>query len=64
MLLSKNVIYQGYHDSYEYHGNTEIDRIRKKDDEIIEHDWLIFNSVDEAMEFFHDKCRHSNGYYN
>ena len=39
-------------DLYEYHGNTEVKRIRKKGDAVISRDWLVFDSVDEAMEFY------------
>jgi hypothetical protein len=53
-----------YREFFEYHGNTEIERIRKKGDKIIEHDWLVFNSVDEAMEYFNDKYSQSTRYYN
>ena len=59
MLMRKEGIYAGYHDFYEYHGNTEIEMVRKKDEEIIRHDWLLFNSVDEAMKYFNDECGQS-----
>ena len=29
----------------------------------IRHDWIIFDTVDEAMEFFNDRCGEFVGYY-
>jgi hypothetical protein len=29
----------------------------------IRHDWLIFDSADEAMEYFNNKCGEFIGYY-
>ena len=39
-------------DSYEYHGNTTIEVIRKQDGVTIDRDWILFDSVEEAQEFF------------
>jgi hypothetical protein len=61
--MKKNVSYPNYHECFEYHGNTEIERTRKVRDNIIERDWLVFNSVDEAMEFFNEKNSQLVGYY-
>jgi len=61
--MRKNELYAEYHDFYEYFGNTEIERIRKQGEKTIRHDWLIFNSTDEAMEYFNDKCGEFVGYY-
>ena len=61
--MRKNELYTDYHDFYEYFGNTEIERIRKQGENIIRHDWLIFDSADEAMEYFNDKCGEFVGYY-
>ena len=54
--MRKNELCTDYQDFFEYFGNTEIEMIRKKGDETIRHDWLIFDSVDEAMEYFNDNC--------
>jgi hypothetical protein len=56
-------IYTDYHDHYEYFGNTEIERIRKQGEKIIRHDWIIFNTVEEAMDFFNDRSGEIAGYY-
>jgi len=61
--MRKNELCTDYHDFYEYFGNTEIERIRRQGDKTIGREWLIFNSVDEAMEYFNDKCGEFVGYY-
>ena len=45
-----------YHDQFEYFENTEIKRIRMRGERVIKHDWIYFDSVDEAMDFFNDRC--------
>ena len=56
-------IHTEYRDHFEYFGNTEIERIRKKGEKTIRHDWIIFDTVDEAMAFFNDPCEEIAGYY-
>lgn len=46
--------YPDYNESYEYHGNTAIEVIREKDGVTIKRDWIFFDSVQEAQEFFYD----------
>jgi hypothetical protein len=31
-------------------------------EKVIKHDWIMFDSVDEAMEFFNDRCDGFVGY--
>ena len=45
-----------YHEYYEYHGNTEVKRTRQKSGDVISRDWLVFDTVEEAMEFFNARC--------
>lgn len=45
-----------YHEFYEYHGNTAIEHIRKLANNTISRDWIIFDSVEEAVEFFNNNC--------
>jgi hypothetical protein len=45
-----------YSDFFEYNGGTEIVRIRTKNGKTIWRDWIIFDSVDEAMEHFNTRC--------
>ena len=47
----------GFQDHYEYHGSTTIERRRKKGTLTIWRDWIIFDSVEEAAEYFNDNCR-------
>jgi hypothetical protein len=42
-----------YQDNYEYHGNTTIEVIRKQDGITIDRDWILFDSVEEAQDFFY-----------
>jgi hypothetical protein len=48
--------YSGYEDCYEYHGSTTIERIRKKGNKTILRDWLIFDSVEEAFDYYNNNC--------
>jgi hypothetical protein len=61
--MRKHELYTDYQDHFEYFGNTEIERIRKKGEKTIRHDWIIFDTVDEAMEFCIDRCGEFVGYY-
>jgi len=61
--MRKYELFTDYHDHFEYFGNTEIERIRKQGEKTIRHDWIIFDTVDEAMEFFNDSCGDFVGYY-
>jgi hypothetical protein len=61
--MRKNELHTEYHDFYEYFGNTEIERIRKQGDNTIRHDWLIFNTTDEAMDYFNERCGEFVGCY-
>ena len=61
--MRKHEFYTDYHDHFEYFGKTEIERIRKQGEKTIRHDWIIFYTVGEAMEFFNDQCWKFVGYY-
>jgi len=63
MKIRKHVRTTDYHVLFEYSGNTEIERIRKQGEKTIRHDWIIFDSTDEAMEYFNDRCGEFVGYY-
>ena len=45
-----------YQECYEYHGNTVIEVTRKLTGDKIKRDWILFDSVEEAQEFFNDYC--------
>ncbi|GAB6094678.1 hypothetical protein JCM14469_09300 [Desulfatiferula olefinivorans] len=38
----------------EYHGNTSIVRVRITRRKTVERTWLLFDTVEEAMEYFHN----------
>lgn len=54
--MTKDISYPDYYDSYEYHGNTTIELTRRHAGEIIWRDWIIFDTVEEAAEYFNDAC--------
>jgi hypothetical protein len=55
--------YSTYQDCYEYHGSTTIERTRKQAGIAIERDWILFDSIEEAQEFFNNNCVAWGGYY-
>ena len=54
--MNKEISHPDYDDCYEYHGNTMIEQIRKQDGVTVWRDWIIFDSVEEATEYFNDAC--------
>ena len=54
--MTNNISYPDYYDCYEYHGNTTIEQTRKQDGMIIWRDWIIFDTVEEATEYFNAAC--------
>lgn len=54
--MKKHERYISYQDDFEYHGSTAIERIRKQRGKVVRRDWIIFNSVEEAQEYFNDFC--------
>jgi hypothetical protein len=61
--MRKYELYSTYSDAFEYYGDNEILRIRKQYGMIVRRDWLVFDSPEEAMEHFNDKCGAYVGYY-
>jgi hypothetical protein len=53
--MTGHITYQDYEETYEYHGNVAIERIRLQDGSV-ERDWLYFDSTEEAVEFFNEVC--------
>lgn len=45
-----------YQETYEYHGNTTIERIRHHHSGLIRREWLLFDTVEEAAEAFNECC--------
>ena len=54
--MTKQIFYPDYYDVLEYHGNTAIERTRKQNGITIEKDWKLFNSIEEAEEYFNESC--------
>lgn len=54
--MTTDISYPDYYDCYEYHGNTTIELTRKQDGMIIWRDWILFDTVEEAAEYFNDAC--------
>jgi endonuclease I len=53
--MTGHIAYQDCQETYEYHGNVAIERIRLQDGTVAR-DWLYFDSTEEAVEFFNDVC--------
>jgi len=61
--MRKHEFYPEFNDTFEYLGQTEIMRIRRKGARTIRRDWIIFESTKEALSHFEDKCGAYLGYY-
>jgi hypothetical protein len=54
--MIKNEIYPNYIEYYEYHGGTTIELTRKSDSETVQQDWIMFDSIEAALEYFNNCC--------
>ena len=54
--MTKLEIYPTHHDHFEYHGGTTIERIRREAGKTVFKDWLMFDTVDAALEYFNSCC--------
>ncbi len=54
--MTKQIYQQNYYDCYEYHGNTTIELTRRQNGVTIWRDWIIFDTVEEATEYFNENC--------
>jgi hypothetical protein len=52
MNMTKHVYHENYHDCFEYHGNTTIAFIRKHFGQTVKQDWILFDSIEEATDYF------------
>jgi len=46
--------YSDYYENYEYHGNTAVEITLVKNGVTIKRDWIFFDSVQEAQNFFYE----------
>ncbi|MEJ2477632.1 MAG: hypothetical protein P8Y40_09070 [Desulfobacterales bacterium] len=54
--MTKQSIYPNYDDHFEYDGGTAIRQTRKKADETVWQNWLLFDTIEAALEYFNDCC--------
>jgi hypothetical protein len=56
LLMTQQVTYSTYQEVYEYHGNTDIVVTRKQAGNTVWRDWILFDSAEEASDYFHSNC--------
>ena len=61
--MIKHECYDTHQEVFEYHGNTEIERIRKQGENVIQRDWIIFDTVEAAIDYFSDNCSEQVEFY-
>ena len=54
--MTKHIFNPDYHDCYEYHGNTTIELTRKQGEITVWRDWITFDTVQEAADYFNEHC--------
>ena len=54
--MEKFEFYQNYQEKFEYYGSTAIERIRKRGRIVVARDWLLFDTVEDASEYFNSNC--------
>lgn len=54
--MVKMEVYPSFLDYFEYDGGTNIRLIRKQSGQTILQDWLMFDTVEAALEYFNDCC--------
>ena len=47
--------YSDYYENYEYHGNTAVEITLIKNGVTVKRDWIFFDSVQEAQDYFYEK---------
>ena len=62
--MTRHISYRSYQDVYEYHGNTTIVLTRKNGDATVRQDWILFDSVEEAVDYFNTNCCAAEGQWN
>ena len=61
--MRKFELYPDYRDLFEYFGSNEIERTRIRGGHAVRRDWFVFDSSDEAMMFFNERCGMMEGRY-
>jgi len=60
--MTRHEYHPYYLNTYEYHGNTMVEITRLQNGITVQHDWILFDSIEEAQEYFHDKGINEKGY--
>jgi hypothetical protein len=61
--MIKHEYYKNYCDRFEYHGNTAIEFVRKHFGATLKHDWILFDTIEEASQYFNDRCGNAGGFF-
>lgn len=54
--MRKFEFYPEFQDLFEYYGSNEIEHIRIKGERPIRRDWFVFESEEDALLFFCERC--------
>jgi hypothetical protein len=54
--MTRQLTCERFRDSYEYHGSTEIEHTRSRAGETLWRDWIVFDTVEEAADYFNSAC--------
>jgi hypothetical protein len=54
--MTRHLDHEAYCDCYEYHGNTQIEHTRTQAGKTLWRDWIIFDTVEEAADYFNAAC--------
>jgi hypothetical protein len=54
--MTRQLTCDTYCDCYEYHGNTVIEHTRTRGAETLWRDWIVFDTVEEASDYFNAAC--------
>jgi len=54
--MTKHEFSPDYQDCFEYHGSTVIELTRKRAGVTVNRDWILFDSVEEATDYFNHSC--------
>jgi hypothetical protein len=55
-VMTRLLATEAYSDSYEYHGSTVIEHIRTLSGKTVWRDWIMFDTVEEACDYFNAEC--------
>ena len=54
--MTKVENYPFYQDFFEYHGGTTIERTRRSAGKTVDQDWLMFDTIEAALDYFNNCC--------